>query len=512
MKSANTTSVKQAYPERGKVLAGLVLAMGLAAMDTTIVATAVPSIVRDLGGFSLFTWVFSVYLLVQAITVPIYGKLADLYGRKPVLLAGAAIFLLGSALCGLSWSMLALISFRAIQGIGAGAIQPIVTTVAGDMYTIEERARIQGWLSSVWGISAVVGPVVGGFFADYGSWRWIFYVNLPVGAVALFMVSAYLHEGIERKPHQIDYAGTALLAVGVGLLILGLLEGDVGWAWISAPSLLIFAAAVLALAAFVWQERRAAEPVVPPWVFRRRLLIGANLATAVLGLLVMGLSTFLPTYAQDVLGAGAIVAGFSLAVMSIGWPLASTFSSRIYLRIGFRDTALIGTLFCLASGLIFGSLPESAPVWLAAVGSLVMGVGLGLLSTPIIVGLQYVVDWEHRGTVTGANMFTRQLGQTLGAAIFGTVANSTLARWLDRAPASVAGHAPKTVNAVGKLLGGRTHRPGTSIETYLRHGLYLATHQVFLGLAVVAAFGILILLSTPRRFEKLSFDNGASET
>jgi EmrB/QacA subfamily drug resistance transporter len=499
------TSNTQAYSERGKVLTGLVLAMGLAAMDTTIVATAVPSIVRDLGGFSLFTWVFSMYLLTQAVTVPIYGKLADLHGRRPILIVGAVIFLAGSALCGMSWSMPALIAFRAVQGIGAGAVQPIVTTVVGDMYTLEERARVQGWLSSVWGISAIVGPAVGGFFADYASWRWIFYVNVPLGAVALFMVGTYLHENVEPRRHSIDYAGAILLATAVGLLMLGLLEGGTGWAWLSASSLLIFAASAVALFAFVWQERGAAEPIVPPWTFGRRLLITANLATAATGLLIIGISTFLPTYAQDVLGANAIVAGFALAVMSIGWPVASTFSGTFYLRIGFRNTALIGAGFCLASGIFFSALSESAPVSLVALGSLVMGVGLGFLSTSLIVGLQAVVDWDRRGTVTGANMFTRQLGQTMGAAIFGTVANATLTKWLERVPASEASSIPKTINAASRFLGESGAHLDPATERYVRHGLYLAVHHVFLGLILVSAFTVVVLILTPRHFEKLRF-------
>jgi EmrB/QacA subfamily drug resistance transporter len=479
--------------------------MGLAAMDTTIVATAVPSIVRDLGGFSLFTWAFSAYLLTQAVTVPIYGKLADLHGRKPVLIVGSAIFLFGSALCGLSWSMPALIAFRAIQGIGAGAVQPIVTTVAGDMYTLEERARVQGWLSSVWGISAIVGPVVGGFFTEYASWRWIFYVNVPLGAVALFMIGTYLHENVERRTHSVDYAGAVLLATGVGLLMVGLLEGGTGWTWLSASSLLTFGASAVVLLAFVRQERRAAEPIVPPWTFGRRLLITANLATAALGLLIIGLSTFLPTYAQDVLGANAIVAGFALAVMSIGWPVASTFSGRVYLAIGFRNAALIGALACLASAIFFSMLSQSASVWLVALGSLIMGVGLGFLSTSLIVGLQSVVDWDRRGTVTGANMFTRQLGQTMGAAIFGTVANAALTQWLERAPTSESRPVPKTVNAASKFLGGNGAHLDAATEQYVRHGLYLAVHQVFLGLIFASAFAIVMLLLTPPHFEKLRF-------
>ncbi|MGE5335619.1 MAG: MFS transporter, partial [Nitrososphaerota archaeon] len=317
---AASSSEAVATPGRGRVLLGLVLAMGLAAMDTTIVATAIPSIVRDLGGFSLFAWVFSIYVLVQAVSVPIYGKLADLYGRKPLLLFGTITFLGGSVLSGISWNMVSLILFRGVQGIGAGALTPIIFTVVGDLYTIQERARIQGWLSSVWGIAAVIGPAIGGFFVEFASWRWIFYINLPLGLVAIFMIVSSLRESVERRPHQIDYLGAALLTVGVGLLIFATLEGGVGWPWLSPQTALLLLVATLALAGFVWQERRAAEPMLPLWVFTRRLVLGANLATFMLGLLAIGLTTILPTFAQGVMRTDAVVAGFILAVMSISWP------------------------------------------------------------------------------------------------------------------------------------------------------------------------------------------------
>jgi MFS family permease len=229
--AAEQTGTTPTRTGRNQVLAGLLLVIALAAMDAAIVATVVPPIVKDLGGFSLFPWLFSVYLLAQAASVPIYGKLADLYGRKPVLIAGVLIFLAGSALCGTSWSMVALIAFRGVQGVGAGAIQPISMTLVGDLYTVAERARIQGWLSGVWGVSAVIGPAIGGLFAQYLTWRWIFYVNLPIGAVALFMVATRLRERVVRRPHQIDVAGSALVFAGIGLLVFGLLEGGVRWAW-----------------------------------------------------------------------------------------------------------------------------------------------------------------------------------------------------------------------------------------------------------------------------------------
>lgn len=506
----NTTKVVPAnsmHAGRGRVLVGLMLTMGLAAMDTTIVATAIPSIVRDLGGFALFAWVFSIYVLAQAVTIPVYGKLADLHGRKPVLIAGTLIFLAGSVLSGLAWNMVALIVFRGVQGLGAGAIQPVVTTLAGDLYTVEERARVQGWLSSVWGISAVVGPALGGLFAEYASWRWIFYINVPLGAAALFMIVTYLHEDVTHRRHRIDYGGAALLALGTGLFIFGLLEGGVQWPWLAGQSVGVFVAAALALFAFTWQERRAAEPVLPPWVFGSRLLVGANLASLSLGLLSIGLTTFLPTYAQGVLGVGAVVAGFILAAMSITWPLASTLSGRLYLRIGFRDSALIGALFALLSGLIFVALPRSAPLWAPTAGSLVMGAGLGLLSTPLIVGLQSVVGWNRRGVVTGANMFTRQLGQAIGAAMFGSVANAVLASWFHHAPARIAGQLPASVNAASKVLGGGVHSLSPAAVSYIRQGLYLATHQVFVVLAIVACAGIAALLLTPRHFARLRFED-----
>ncbi len=506
MGTTDTTVSAEFYRARGRVLVGLILTMALTAMDTTIVATAIPSIVRDLGGFSLFAWVFSVYVLMQSVMIPVYGKLADLYGRKPVLLAGVVIFLTGSVLSGMAWNMIALIAFRGLQGIGAGAIQPMVLTVAGDLYTVQERARIEGWLSSVWGISAVIGPAIGGLFAEYVSWRWIFYINVPLGALAMFVIITYLHEDVARRRHRIDFAGAALLAGGVGLFIFGVLEGGVHWAWLSTPSLSVFAIAAAVLAAFVWREGRAAEPMVPPWVFGRRLLIGANLTTVTLGLLSIGLTTFLPTFAQGVIGVDAVVAGFILAAMSIGWPVSSAMSGRIYLRIGFRDTALIGAGLTLISGLVFVSLPASSPAWPAALGSLIMGAGLGLLSTPLLVGVQSVVGWNRRGVVTGANLFTRQIGQAVGAAIYGSVANSALAGWLAHPPASIAGQLPPSLNDASQVIGGNAPNLSGAAAEYVRQGLYLATHRVFLGLTIVAVAAIVLLLLTPRRFEWLRFE------
>lgn len=487
-----------ARSRRGVVVAGLMLALALVALDATIVATAVPSIVGQLGGFSLFAWVFSAYLLAQTVTVPVYGRLSDIYGRKPILLVGVVIFVAGSVLAGAAWNMLALIAFRGLQGLGAGAVLSTANTVAGDLYSVRERGRIQGWLSSVWGMSAVLGPTLGGLLSEYASWRWIFYLNLPVGAACLWVLSRYLHENVVSRRARIDVTGGALLVGGVSLTILALMMGGVQWAWLSPPGVTVAVAAALLLVVFALHERRTAAPMIPPWLFRDRALLGVNAATVVFGMAVIGLSAYLPTYAQGVLGAGAVTAGLALAAMSIGWPLSSSLSSRLYLRIGFRDTACIGALVCVGAALLLVLLPQHVPLWVAAVGSLFMGAGLGLVSTPVIVGVQSLVDWGQRGVATASNMSMRYLGQSVGAAVFAGIANSTLVGRLDAAPQSIRGELPTDVDQVSQALDGAQPGPTTS---YLRQALYDATHHVFVALLVVAALLLVVLLTaTPRRF------------
>ncbi|HEY3684979.1 MAG TPA: MDR family MFS transporter [Streptosporangiaceae bacterium] len=486
---------------RGWILVALMMTMTLAAMDTTIVSTAIPQVVADLGGYTQFSWVFSAYLLTQTVTIPIYGKLADLYGRKPVLLIGALIFLAGSALCAAAWDMPSLIVFRALQGLGAGAVQAIVSTLAGDLYDLSERGRVQGWLSSVWGVSAIVGPTLGGAFAEYSTWRWIFLINLPIGALALTLIARFLHEDVRRTPHRIDYPGALLLLGAAATLIFGLLQGGAAWPWLSAPSAAVFGAAIAFSAAAVVVERRAAEPVMPPWVWGRRLLASVNLATIGFGMLVIGPSTFLPSYAQGVLGLGPIAAGLVLATMSIGWPLASSQSARLYMRIGFRDAALIGAAIALVGCCWFALMPQSPPVWEIVVAVFVLGVGFGWLSTPVVVGVQSTVTWNQRGVVTSANMFSRFLGQSIGAAVFGAVSNSALRERIAHAPAHLHG-LPASADGISRAL---EHDPAGAAADYLRAALYTATHHVYVGLAATAVLVLVVLaVLAPRRFPIVS--------
>lgn len=488
--------------DRGPVLAAIMLCTGLVALDSTIIATAVPSIVRDLGGFSQFPWLFSIYLLTQAVTVPLYGKFADSVGRKPVMFIGIGLFLAGSVLCGIAWSMPALIVARAVQGLGAGAVQPMSMTMVGDIYSVAERARVTGYLASVWAISAVVGPTLGGVFAEYLSWRWIFFVNLPLGAVAAWTLARRFRENVVRSRHRVDYLGAALLTAGFSLVILGLLEGGVRWAWTSVPSVTILTVGGLLLVAFVLVERRAAEPVLPLWVVSRRVLGGANLASLVVGALLIGLSSYLPTYAQGVLGAGPLVAGFALAALTIGWPIAASLSGRFYLRIGFRNTSLIGASIVIAAAVFTALLTAGSPIWVAACAAFVMGLGLGLTTSPTIVAAQSVVGWERRGVVTAANMFARSLGSAVGAAIFGAIANATLAARFAHPPAEVAGQVPKDLSADNLILDAGS---GPAAE-YIRRSLFAASHHVFLGLVGLAVVGLIAILLLPRRTEQLTFD------
>ncbi|MGN6445762.1 MFS transporter [Amnibacterium sp.] len=411
--------------ERGPILLALMLSTGLIAIDSTILATAVPSIVQDLGGFSAFPWLFSVYLLAQAVSVPIYAKLVDTVGRKPLLLYGIGMFLLGSILCGFAPSMLLLIVFRAVQGLGAGAIMPTSITVAGDIYTVAERAKAQGYLASVWAISSVVGPTLGGVFSQFVSWRWIFFVNIPLCIAAALLVRRY-HETRARASHRVDVPGAVLLTAGLTALLLGLLQGGEAWPWASVPGIGLPALAVVLLGAFVVVERRAAEPVLPLWVFSRRLLLTTGLISAGVGALLLGLTSYVPNFLESVGRATPLESGLALALLTLGWPIAASNAGRIYLRLGFRPTALIGSSVALLGAIAVVLTAPLASIWATGAACFVVGLGLGTVATPSLIAGQSSVGFSERGVVTGSNTFLRSVGSALGVAVFGAIANGVL--------------------------------------------------------------------------------------
>ncbi|HZM83205.1 MAG TPA: MDR family MFS transporter [Candidatus Limnocylindrales bacterium] len=440
--------------ERGPILISLMLSIGLVAIDSTVIATAVPSVVANLGGLAQFPWLFSVYLLAQAVTVPMYGKLADLFGRKPVMLFGIGVFLLGSILCGLAWSMPALIAFRAIQGIGAGAVQPMSLTIAGDIYSLEERGKVQGYMASVWAISAVVGPTLGGLFSEYLSWRWIFFVNVPLCLIAATVLLRNFHEKVVRRNHTLDYTGAALLLVGCTLVLLGLLEGGEAWAWWSAAGIGVPSAGLVVLACFVYVQRRAAEPVLPLWIFRNRTLVACSLVSLCVGAALMGLTSYVPLFVQGVLGTGPLVAGFALATLTLGWPLTASQSGKVYMRIGFRATALIGGAVTITGSVLAALLSADSTVAQVAAACFIVGAGMGLVNSPTIILAQTTVGWADRGVVTGNNLFSRSLGSAVGVAMFGAIANASIRSNMDSvAIARGSGHVFVAVAVVTVLMG-----------------------------------------------------------
>ncbi|MFI1717842.1 MFS transporter [Streptomyces litmocidini] len=493
---APVTAPAAPNPRRGPVVAALMLAMGLAALDGTIVSTAVPQIVGDLGGLSVFSWLFSGYLLAVTVTLPVYGKLSDTFGRKPVLIAGTVLFLAGSLLCAAAWNMASLIAFRVVQGLGGGALQGTVQTIAADLYPLKERPKIQARLSSVWAASSVAGPALGGLLAGYADWRWIFLVNLPVGLIALWLIGRHLREPARTAPRarvRIDWAGALAIFATGSVLVTALVQGGVAWPWLSAPSLGLLGGAAVLAALTVAVERRAAEPIIPGWVWRRRTIAAVNLSLGALGLLMVAPTVFLPTYAQSVLGLGPIAAGFVLSSWTLSWPTTAALSNRVYTRIGFRLTAILGISLALLLLLAFPFLPFPGEPWQPALLMLLLGGSLGLFQLPLIVGVQSTVPYEERGTTTASVLFCRQVGQSVGAALFGAVANGVLAARLG---------AGTDLDTLARSL-------AATDET--RRAVDAAVDRVYLGAAAAAALALLALLTlAPRRFPVLKEeDQGA---
>jgi EmrB/QacA subfamily drug resistance transporter len=488
--AAASGSVRRTH--RPLVLTGMVLAMILAAIEGTIVATAMPSIAAKLGGFALYSWVFSSYLLMQAVMTPIFGKLSDLYGRKPVLMGGVVVFLVGSVLCGLAQSMAMLIAFRFVQGAGAGAVLPMTATLAGDLYSLEERGRVQGYLASVWGISSIIGPLAGGLIVQNADWHWIFWLNVPFGILALVLIGLFLHEHVEHRVRRIDFQGAALLLVGLSSLMLALTQGG-EWGGRVAGGLI--GLAVVALTLFVRRQRTAPDPMMHLELWDIRVIRLGNLAILMAGVAMIGLITFLPTYVQGVLGRSALVAGFALSAMSIGWPLASVAAGRLFVRLGVRRIVRAGGTAVTVGAMWIALFASYGPVAVGA-GSFVMGMGFGLLNTTFIVAIQTSVAWAQRGVATASNMLMRNLGNALGAAVFGGVLNLSMTRWLGRRGLSdrVSLESIRGLMADGSGAAGALD-PATA--ALLRDGLAGSLQLVFWGIVLCAAAILLLSWRVP---------------
>jgi len=404
--------------------AAAMMASFVSAVEVTIVATAMPTIVGALGDFALFSWVFTAYLLVQGVTVPIYGRLCDFYGRKRMLYFGILFFVIGSVMCGLAWNMISLIAFRIVQGIGGGSLATVSQTIVSDLYPPAERAKVQGYISTTFATSALVGPILGAFIVAHWSWQWVFWINVPLCFIAIAMLAATFREHVEHKAHRIDYLGSLLMALATGLLMYALTRAA---ALPAATLLLLLVGSALAFVLLLIQERRAPEPMMPLEMWRNRMVIFGNCASATLGGAQMAITAFLPPFIQGVLGESAFRAGLALTAMSMAWPLGGFIAGRNLLTVTYRKSSSLGSFVLIAGSVMMAFIsPALGATW--AIGSaFIVGLGMGLTNMGFFVGIQSSVDWNQRGVVTSSFNYTRIIGQSIGAAVFGGIVNAALA-------------------------------------------------------------------------------------
>ncbi len=404
------------------VFLGIMLSIFLAAIESTVVATAMPTVVASLGGIRIYSWVFSGFLLTQTVTMPLWGRFSDLYGRRPVYLVGLATFLVGSALSGASQNMVQLILFRMVQGLGAGALMTLGYTIIGELFGLERRARMQGYISSVWGLASLMGPWAGGLLTDHVSWRWVFYLNLPFGAVAMVLIAGALTAASKpaRRP-VVDGAGVGLFAAGVSALLLGIVEaGRVGsWSQIEVVGLLSLS--VIVLAAFVAVERRAVEPIVPLRLFKNRMVLAAVVTRFLAGMAMFGALSFVPLFLQSVTGASATRAGLVLTPFVLGWVVMSVVSARLVLRVGYRTVVVIGMASLTVAFLLFRRWSVTLSTGSAMVDVLLAGIGMGMVVVPMLIAVQSVVARSDLGAATSLTQFFMSIGGALGLSLMGAV-------------------------------------------------------------------------------------------
>jgi EmrB/QacA subfamily drug resistance transporter len=470
--------------ERKLVTVALIAGMFLAAFEATAVATAMPTAVADLGGVSRYSWAFSAYLLTSTTTVPLFGKLADLYGRLRIYLIATVIFLAGSILCGAAGDFNQLVLFRALQGIGAGGVMPISVTLIGDIYTLEERGRMQGVFSATWGIASLIGPILGGLVTDVWSWRGVFYFSVPFGIISMVMLQMYLREPAVKREHKLDLLGTFLLTASITLLLVAILEGSEVWGWQDTRTIVLFAGSIITFIAFIVQEKRAAEPMLPLDIFDNRVIVVASAGSLLLGCLLFSIAAFVPVYAQGVLGGTATDAGAALIPMMLGWPIASAIAGRLMLRIGYRPLTRFGGLVSLA-GLFFLAVAPAGRTNLA-VAMLAIGIGMGFLATPYLVSVQNAVPWNRRGVVTSSNQFFRTIGGAIMVAILGAVLNARLRSQLG-----------SDANAALALQPGAHESVDPATLTQIREALQAGLHSIFLICLALGVISLAVALVFP---------------
>jgi EmrB/QacA subfamily drug resistance transporter len=421
---------------RRLIVLGVMLSIFLAAMESTVVSTAMPRVVASLGGIEMYSWVFSGFLLTSTVTMPVWGRLSDLLGRRCVFLGGLTLFLAGSALSGLAQSMAQLIAFRMLQGLGAGSLMTIGMTIIGELFRLERRAKMQGYISGVWGVASLCGPLIGGLLTDHASWRWVFYINLPFGAVAMALIAAGLRDQAPAEPRPvIDFAGLGLFTAGVSGLLLGVLEAGRVARWTGADVVVPLAIAVAALATFVAVERRVAEPIIPLRLFGVRMVLAASVTGFLAGMAMFGAISFVPLFLQSVSGMSATAAGVVLIPFVLGWVAMSIVSARLVLRIGYRTVVAAGMVCLTLAFLLLSRWSESLTQGIAMRDALLGGVGMGLTMVPMLIAVQSAVARADLGAATSLLQFFRTLGGAIGLSVMGTVMAWRLSAGLGRAEA-----------------------------------------------------------------------------
>jgi EmrB/QacA subfamily drug resistance transporter len=495
---------------RRAVTAGIMLGSFLAALETTVVGTAMPTVIASLGGLNVYSWVFSAYLLTSTVTVPIWGRLSDLLGRRSLYTIAILIFLAGSVLSGASTNIWWLIIFRAVQGFGAGGIVPLGMTINGDIYTLRERAKVQGLFSIVWGLASILGPFAGGFITDHWSWRWVFYINIPFGLAAALVVGFALKEPAKTKKPVIDYAGASWLFLSITLLLVVLVETSDMRAWKNPLMIAAVAGVFLFGYLFLRTERKALEPIMPLSIFRNRIVAYGSLVGFLVGTALFGALSFIPLFVQGTLGGSATEAGSILTPLLLGWVILAIIGGRLMLRIGYRPTIIMGLVFVFASFVILSRITQFTPRWVLLADIGLMGSGMGLVVLTLVLATQNSVGREQLGMATSLTQFSRSIGGAVGVAVMGTMLTIGLASQqaeIQRASGLPEAEVAAIVHNPSALIepASRAQLPPTllhSMESALAHAL----HNVFIVGAVFAALALLVGFRLPASATKVLSD------
>ncbi|MEQ1605389.1 MAG: MDR family MFS transporter [Pyrinomonadaceae bacterium] len=426
-------TLEMSSARRWAVTIGVMTGMAIAALEATVVGTAMPTVIASLGGINHYSWVFSAYLVTSTVTVPVWGKLSDLYGRGLLYQIGIGVFLLGTLLSGMAGSMTQLIIFRAIQGLGAGALVPLGMTIIGDTFTLKERAKMQAYFSGVWGISSVIGPIIGGFITDQLSWRWVFFVNLPIGIAAAIIIGFALKEPKNTQKPVVDYAGAASLMLAISLLMLAMVEGGNSMASLFSPeNLVLFAGGGLLLVLFGWAEKRAKDPIIPFKLFRDRTVTVSVACGFLAGIAMFGAISFIPLFAQGALGMTATKAGSLLTPLMLSWVSMSIIGGRLLLKVGYRAMTICGFIVMTTGFIFLATFGRETPTYFLYVDLVLIGSGLGMTMLTLLIAVQQAVERHQLGSVTSLNQFSRAIGGAFGVAIMGAVLTAGLSNQLLR--------------------------------------------------------------------------------